>query len=132
MGEIRIRRGRAKPLWRGHPWVFADSVDSIGGSPRPGDLCTIKAPDGRTIGCGFYSPKSAIVARVLSNEETIPPDFFERRLRDARALREEVLNLPMVTDGYRLVMWVSSEPVPISEIGLLDWRDPSVVHQLQE
>ncbi|MHC4938304.1 MAG: class I SAM-dependent rRNA methyltransferase [Planctomycetota bacterium] len=103
MGEIRIRRGRAKPLWRGHPWVFADSVDSVGGSPEPGDLCTIKAPDGRTIGCGFYSPTSAIVARILSSEGAIPPDFFQQRLRDARTLREEVLELPVVTDGYRLV-----------------------------
>jgi hypothetical protein len=35
---------------------------------------------------------------------------------------------PWFTDGYRLVLWVSSEPVPISDIGLLDWRHPSVVH----
>lgn len=39
---------------------------------------------------------------------------------------------PWFTDGYRLVLWVSSEPVPISEVGLLDWRDPSVVHGLEE
>jgi hypothetical protein len=35
---------------------------------------------------------------------------------------------PWFTDGYRLVLWVSSKPEPISEIGLLDWRHPSVVH----
>jgi hypothetical protein len=31
---------------------------------------------------------------------------------------------PWFTDGYRLVLWVSSEPVPISEIQFLDWRRP--------
>ena len=31
---------------------------------------------------------------------------------------------PWFTDGYRLVLWVSSEPVPVSEIGYMDWRNP--------
>jgi hypothetical protein len=31
---------------------------------------------------------------------------------------------PWFTDGYRLVLWVSMEPVPVSEIQLLDWRNP--------
>jgi len=105
MGEIRIRKGRAKPLWRGHPWVFADSIESIEGSPGPGELVTVRAPDGRAIGCGFYSPQSAIAARILSQEERIEPDakFFAGRIEQARNLREEVLGLPVVTDGYRLV-----------------------------
>jgi len=105
MGEIRIRQGRAKPLWRGHPWVFADSVESVEGAPEAGDLVTVRAPDGRAIGCGFFSPDSAIVARILSNEERVEPDagFFAERLTRARALREDVLGLPVVTDGYRLV-----------------------------
>ena len=31
---------------------------------------------------------------------------------------------PWLTDGYRLVLWVSSKPVPISDLKLLDWRTP--------
>jgi len=31
---------------------------------------------------------------------------------------------PWFTDGYRLVLWVSAEPVPTSEIRTLDWRMP--------
>jgi len=105
MGEIRIRKGRAKPLWRGHPWVFADSVEAVDGAPEKGDVVTVRAPDGRVIGCGFFSPGSAIVARILSPEERIEPDagFFAERIGRARALRDDVLDLPMVTDGYRLV-----------------------------
>ncbi|MHC4848264.1 MAG: class I SAM-dependent rRNA methyltransferase [Planctomycetota bacterium] len=105
MGELHIRKGRAKPLWRGHPWVFADSVASVEGSPAAGDLVTVRAPDGRAIGCGFYSPDSAIVARILSGEERIETgtEFFAERLAAARDLRDQVLGLPVVTDGYRLV-----------------------------
>jgi hypothetical protein len=31
---------------------------------------------------------------------------------------------PWFTDGYRLVVWVTSQPAPISSIKLLDWRNP--------
>lgn len=31
---------------------------------------------------------------------------------------------PWFSDGYRLVLWVSSEPVPVSEIQYVDWRRP--------
>ena len=39
---------------------------------------------------------------------------------------------PWFTDGYRLVLWVSSRPTPISQLGILDWRDPREVHRLTE
>ena len=31
---------------------------------------------------------------------------------------------PWFTDGYRLVLWLSSAPVPISKLQPLDWRNP--------
>jgi hypothetical protein len=31
---------------------------------------------------------------------------------------------PWFTDGYRLVLWVSSKPVPLSGVFRLPWRDP--------
>jgi hypothetical protein len=31
---------------------------------------------------------------------------------------------PWFSDGYRLVLWLSSEPVAISDLTLLDWRHP--------
>lgn len=31
---------------------------------------------------------------------------------------------PWFTDGYRLVLWISGKPVPISEVGVLEWRRP--------
>ena len=31
---------------------------------------------------------------------------------------------PWFTDGYRLVLWLSSEPVAIDELEVLDWRRP--------
>ena len=31
---------------------------------------------------------------------------------------------PWCTDGYRLGLWVSAEPVPIPQVGVLGWRMP--------
>ena len=31
---------------------------------------------------------------------------------------------PWFTDGYRLVLWVTSEPTPVSELRTLPWRTP--------
>jgi len=37
---------------------------------------------------------------------------------------------PWFTDGYRVVLWVSSEPVPISDVELLKWRIPPSISDL--
>lgn len=31
---------------------------------------------------------------------------------------------PWFTDGFRLVLWVASEPVPVSDIEYIYWRTP--------
>lgn len=100
-----MKRGRAKPLWLGHPWVFRDSIAQVDGSPEGGDLVTVVDEESRTIGCGFLSPESQISVRLLSREERIDPDlaFFRDRIARAARLRQETLALPVSTDGYRLV-----------------------------
>ncbi len=128
MGRVILRRGRAKPLWRGHPWVFLDSIDRIEGEVAAGDLVDVADETGREIGSGFFSPRSHIAVRILrrppqgatgpGGDAAQPPpppdaaagagaevgtDFFRDRLEQARRLREETLLLPVVTDGYRLV-----------------------------
>jgi len=37
---------------------------------------------------------------------------------------------PWFTDGYRLVLWVTSEPTPISDLEVLDWRMPSSISKV--
>ncbi len=62
-----MRRGRAKPLWRGHPWVFRDSIDRVDGNAGAGDLVEVADEDGRGIGYGFFSPGSKIAVRILGS-----------------------------------------------------------------
>lgn len=39
---------------------------------------------------------------------------------------------PWFTDGYRLVLWLSSKPVTLSDLEVLDWRSPTPIHEVRE
>ncbi|MHC4548044.1 MAG: class I SAM-dependent rRNA methyltransferase [Planctomycetota bacterium] len=105
MGTVVVRSGHAKPLWRGHPWVFKESIARIDGDPAAGDLVRVTDEMGRLLGRGFLNPRSKIAVRILAREEQGEADagLFRRRIERALALRRETLGLPRITDAYRLV-----------------------------
>lgn len=102
---VHLRRGRAKPLWHGHPWVFAEAIARVDGSPEDGDLVVVVDSDARALGQGFFSARSQLRVRLCATAgEAVGPRFFEARLRLCAALRRDVLGLPNgETNGYRLV-----------------------------
>lgn len=106
MTTIILRNGHVKPVWAGHPWVFAQAIQTIEGAPTAGDVVRITNQTGTFLGQGFYSPHSAIPVRILSNQpsEVIDSVFLQRRIETAQALRNDLLHLPTHgTNGYRLV-----------------------------
>jgi 23S rRNA (cytosine1962-C5)-methyltransferase len=100
---VVLRPGRGKPLWWGHPWVFADSVLRV--DDGEGDLVRVADSEGRTIGRGWLSPASAIRVRMLDRGEgaTSEDDLLARRVDEAAALRRRLFPDPARTDAYRLV-----------------------------
>lgn len=105
MPDIIVKSGRVRPLWAGHPWVFAQAIDRITGAPRAGDAVRVLDPKGGFLGRGFYSPNSALRVRIASRdpEEDLGPGWLARRIDEAAKLRSE-LGFPSETDtGYRLV-----------------------------
>jgi len=102
---VHIRRGRAKPLWHGHPWVFSDAIGGIDGAPQDGDLVHVIDHEGRPLGQGFFSARSSLRVRLIaSHEERVDAALFTSRLETALATRNDVLGLPShETTGYRLV-----------------------------
>jgi len=105
MATVHLRRGRAKPFFFGHPWVFSGSVAKVTGKPADGDIVTVLDERGTFVAKGFYNGRSQIRVRLATwdAEEAIDAAFFHRRLQHAVALRERVLGLPADTDAYRLV-----------------------------
>ena len=102
--RVVLHKGRARPLWFGHPWVYANAVARVEGQPAPGDVVSLADHDGRLIGRGFYNPRSQIPVRLCTRtDETVDAAFFRARIARARALRGR-LGLPSPdTDVYRLV-----------------------------
>ena len=92
-------------MWVGHPWVYAQAVDSVDGTSHGGDEVSVVDPRGNLLGRGFYSPGSAIPVRILVRDATTPIDaaFFRTRIERA-VLSRRTLDLPNAdTSGFRLV-----------------------------
>ncbi|MCC7138349.1 MAG: class I SAM-dependent rRNA methyltransferase [Planctomycetes bacterium] len=103
MRTVVVRKGHAKPLWFGHPWVFAEAIASLGKGDD--DWVAVVDEARKPIGRGWLSPKSALRVRIVdrdprgADEETV----VARRLEAAVALRRRLFPDPMRTDAYRLV-----------------------------
>lgn len=105
MRTVTLHAGRAKPAWMGHPWIFADSVESIEAGAREDDFVRVMDADGRMLGCGWLSPDSAIRVRLLTRGSSSPDPsaVLEQRLARAVGLRARLFPDAAVTNAYRLV-----------------------------
>jgi 23S rRNA (cytosine1962-C5)-methyltransferase len=104
MPNLIVKRGRAKPLWFGHPWLFSEAMERVDADAAPGDEVRVVDSDGKFLGRGFYNPRSQIVVRMGSRrDEPLDGAWLRARLASARDLRAR-LGLPGErTDAYRLV-----------------------------
>jgi len=115
-----LKRGRANPVWRGHPWVFSGAIQKLPAGLSPGEVVSVYDADERLIGHGFANPRSQIAVRMLTlgelhsgalpgvAEHTLPPteliaSLIKRRIHEASLLRRSI-GLPRSdTTAYRLV-----------------------------
>lgn len=102
--RLFLHKGRARPLWFGHPWAYAQAVERVEGDAQAGDVLSVLDHDGRFIGRGLYNPRSQIAVRLLTrHDEAIDLTFFRKRFSTAKALRAR-LGLPSErTNAYRLI-----------------------------
>jgi 23S rRNA (cytosine1962-C5)-methyltransferase len=105
MPTVRLKPGHVQPVWAGHPWVYAQAVERIEGGATAGDEVTVLDPRNNFLGRGFYSPKSAIVVRVIVRDKDTKIDaaLLRSRIAKAAAWRERFHLGEGKTDGYRLV-----------------------------
>jgi 23S rRNA (cytosine1962-C5)-methyltransferase len=101
---VVVKRGRAKPLWFGHPWVYSEAIAKASSTHTEADEVRVVDDEDRFIGRGFYSPRSQIRVRIASRrDESLDEAWLAARLGAARDLRVR-LGLPSEeTTAYRLV-----------------------------
>jgi 23S rRNA (cytosine1962-C5)-methyltransferase len=125
MAKVVIKRGRANPLWHGHPWVFSGAIEREVGSYAAGDIVDVEDSDGRLIGRGYANPRSQIRVRLVTfRDEPVDGALLRRRLAEAQGLRR-LLGLPSAeTTAYRLV---SSEGDGLPGVTIDVYGDVAVV-----
>lgn len=104
VASVSLKPGHVQPVWAGHPWIYAQAVEAVSGSPEAGDEVDVFDPRGQHLGRGLYSPSSAIAVRLFtSRRESLDLPLLERRIGDAAELRTK-LRLPSPeTNAYRLI-----------------------------
>ena len=124
-----------------HPWIFANTVQSIVGKDSQGSIAKVVTSTGRLVGYGFINHASKIIVRILTRDET-PIDrllFLERVLKakkqrealgykdNYRAVFSESDDLPgLIVDKYR-----DHLSVQILTLGM-DQRRDMIVDVLKE
>jgi len=105
--RLILKRGKAKPVWAGHPWIYSGAIERIEGHPddEPGGLIQVCDDRGGPIGVGTYHPKARIAVRMLAR--ALPDGgvsaLVKDRIHAARALRKR-FGLPNdETNAYRLI-----------------------------
>ena len=109
--RVILKRGRSKPFWVGHPWVFSGAIHRVDGAVGDmGGPCVVVDERDNVLGAGFYNPHSKIAVRILEHRRTTERDFEPSRLLDiarqrlvAAVERRQALGLPAEgTNAYRV------------------------------
>ncbi len=92
MQQVHLRRRIAPRIATGHPWIFANEVERIDGTPAPGDVVTVFYADGKYAGTGYFNPQSQILVRLLTRTrgQEINDDFFLQRLQQCWQYRQQL------------------------------------------
>ncbi|MGM0574976.1 MAG: class I SAM-dependent rRNA methyltransferase [Myxococcota bacterium] len=132
--RVELKRGRSKPLWLGHPWVFSGAIHRVEGPVGDtGGPCVVEDDRGNVVGTGFYNPHAQIAVRLLQHRRTTDLPFEPRptldvvRERfDAALARRAALGMPAEdTTVYRVV---NSEGDSLSGLVVDRLGDVAVVH----
>ena len=100
--RIILKRGKEKPVLRGHPWVFSGAVAKIEGEVSPGEVGQVYSQGGQFLGLGHINPHSQIIVRLLTQKkEELGEEFFRERISRAMSLREDWSRKK--TNAYRVI-----------------------------
>jgi 23S rRNA (cytosine1962-C5)-methyltransferase len=100
--RIILKKGKEKPILRGHPWVFSGAVAKVAGEVSPGELGEVYSKEGQFLGLGYINSRSQIVVRLLTQKkEELGENFFRGRISRAMDLREDWSRKK--TNTYRVI-----------------------------
>jgi 23S rRNA (cytosine1962-C5)-methyltransferase len=91
MTKVVLKRKIAPRIANGHPWIFANEVNTVDGAVNAGDIVDVYYADDKFCGRGYINPKSQILVRLLTRKkEEINEQFFYNRILEAWSYRQKL------------------------------------------
>ncbi len=103
MKNLRLRKGKDESLRRWHPWVFSGAVASADPDIEEGDLVSVCASDGTSLGTGHWQIGSIAVRMLAFDDTSIDEAFWLARLQSAFDMRQALGLIRADNTAYRLV-----------------------------
>lgn len=100
---IRLKAGKEESVLRRHPWIFSGAISSVPHDIEEGELVKVETSGGDMLGVGHYQIGSIAVRMLEFGVDSLPDDFFMRRLESAYALRGKLGLIRPDNNCYRLV-----------------------------
>lgn len=101
---MRLERGLAEIIRRGHPWVYGGKAAPREEGPA-GSFVTLYDDKNKFLAVGLYDPSGAIRVRVFARGKPtrLDREFFAQRLAEAVAKRSPLVESRGATTGYRVL-----------------------------
>lgn len=104
---VKLKKGAERRILHGHLWIFSNEVDTAA-TPltafEAGQLVSVEARNGRSLGIGYINPASLISVRLMERDVQDLQGFdreqwLKQKLENAFSLRQLLFSEPY----YRLV-----------------------------
>ena len=142
MKKVHLKRKIANRIASGHPWIFANEVDKIEGSPEPGAVVNVYFHDGKFVGKGYFNQQSQIIVRLLTHDKKVEinDEFFLNKIKQCWNYRQKLgykENCRLVfgeADGLpQLIIDKFNDYFVIQTLALgIDVWKPAIVNALQK
>lgn len=97
----------------GHPWVFANEVESLLPAEHDGEVVACRDRNNRLIGSGIYNSKSQILWRRLSRDQVeLDVGYLRRKVEAALARRAPQRSNPSDMAYVGRLIWSESDDLP--------------------
>ncbi|MGV3657363.1 MAG: class I SAM-dependent rRNA methyltransferase, partial [Chitinophagaceae bacterium] len=92
MQKVHLKRKIAARVANGHPWIFANEVEKVDGTPEPGAIVEVLYADGKFCGKGYFNAASQIMVRLLTRDRKVEIDdaFFMRKIEECWRYKQQI------------------------------------------
>ena len=66
MKKVVLKKKISQHIANGHPWIFANEVETIDNEIKAGEIVEVFFYDGKFVGKGYINTRSQIVIRLLT------------------------------------------------------------------